>query len=98
MRPRMRESKHYNSRGGSRPWRRLRERVLREEPVCQLRYEGCTGLSTTVDHTIPKAVWPDGVMVRENCHGACRHCNLVKGKKMRMHRTHKPAQALKFFE
>ena len=91
---------YYNSDGGSRPWRRMRARVLREEPYCQVRLEGCTRVSTTVDHIIPKALRPDLVMSRENCRGSCRNCNLKKGKKIHMKRPSSRASAkvLAFFE
>jgi 5-methylcytosine-specific restriction endonuclease McrA len=75
------ENKYYNSRGGSSAWRRLRAQVIREEPQCRLRLEGCTGYSQTADHIIPKVLRPDLVMVRANCQGACRHCNAKRGKK-----------------
>jgi hypothetical protein len=35
----------------SRAWRKLRDQVVDEEPVCRLAFEGiCTGASTTADH------------------------------------------------
>jgi len=75
------ENKYYNSRGGSSAWRRLRARVLREEPYCRLRLDGCTEISTVADHIVPKAVRPDLVMVRENVQGACKSCNARRGRK-----------------
>ena len=97
---------YYNERGGSRPWRRLRDRVLREEPVCRVHLEGCTIVSTTVNHIVPKAIAPELVMVRSNCQGACKPCNLKLGKKSRAQVARKsvgssrqqPARALAFFE
>jgi|SRR5262245_5285225 len=99
---------YYNTRGGSRPWRRLRDKVLREEPTCRVRLPGvCTHISTTVNHIVPKAVAPDLVMERSNCQGACKPCNLALGKKSRAAAVRKrkyvggsssPARALKFFE
>lgn len=93
-----------NSRGGSRPWRRLRDRVIREEPECRLRLPGCTGVSTTADHIVPKSIRPDWVMKRENLRGACQPCNLKRGNKMYMMKTRAivqkqvRARALEFFE
>lgn len=31
-------------------WRRIRARILRRDPTCQLRLDGCTNTSTEVDH------------------------------------------------
>jgi len=98
---------YYNERGGSRPWRRLRARVLKEEPMCRVRLPGvCTGLSETVNHIVPKAVAPHLVMSRTNCQGSCRACNLQLGKRSRSSVARKraaggskaPARALAFFE
>jgi 5-methylcytosine-specific restriction endonuclease McrA len=73
----------YNSRGGSRAWRRLRARVLAEQPSCQIRLPGCTGRSEVADHIIPKRYRPDLVLRRENVQGACRACNSRKGSRTR---------------
>lgn len=64
----------------TRAWRVLRDRVVREEPTCQLRLPGCTTWSTTADHIVPYAIRPDLAMVRTNLQGACTHCNSSKGK------------------
>lgn len=55
-----------------RPWRRLREQVLAEEPVC--RYCGIRA-STTVDHVLPLSRFPHLAHVRSNLTGACTSCN-----------------------
>lgn len=97
---------YYNDRGGSRPWRRFRERVLREEPTCRVRLPGiCTTISTEVNHLVPKAIAPHLVMVRSNCQGSCRACNRHMGKRSRAAVARKsiggastPARALAFFE
>ncbi len=55
-----------------RPWRRLREQVLREEPLC--RYCGVR-VSTVVDHILPLSRFPHLAEERRNLAGACRWCN-----------------------
>jgi 5-methylcytosine-specific restriction endonuclease McrA len=62
-----------------RSWRTLRDRVVREEPLCWLKLDGCTRLSTTADHVIPRAVRPDLTMDRKNLRGACASCNYRRG-------------------
>lgn len=58
-----------------RPWRRLREQVLREEPVC--RY--CrVRPSTVVDHVLPRSRYPELAHDRTNLAGACGPCNTSK--------------------
>ena len=67
-------------RGYDRRWQRLREMVLKEEPLC--RYCKARGLivaSDTVDHMTPKA--RGGTDDRGNLCGACEHCNYSKGDK-----------------
>ncbi|WP_104529549.1 HNH endonuclease [Blastococcus saxobsidens] len=62
-----------------RPWRRLREQVLREEPVCYL----CGRRpSTTVDHVLPLSLFPHLAHVRSNLRGACRPCNGSKHNRL----------------
>lgn len=81
---------------GSRAWRKLRDQVVVEEPLCWLRLAGCTTLSTTADHVTPFKERPDLAMVRSNLHGACHHCN-----SSRQHRQPAPpakAEALDWFE
>ncbi len=59
-----------------RPWRRLREQVLREEPLCQY----CrTAASVTVDHVLPRSRYPELAHVRSNLVGACAWCQGSKG-------------------
>lgn len=61
---------------GTRAWRKLRDQVVREEPVCWLRYAGrCTHWSTTADHVLPVKARPDLAMERANLRGACKPCN-----------------------
>lgn len=59
-----------------RPWRRLREQVLTEEPVCYLCHRAP---STEVDHVVPLSVRPDLAHHRPNLRGACARCNGSKG-------------------
>ncbi len=65
-----------------RPWRRLREQVLREEPWCQIRGPRCKVTSTTVDHVVPLSVDPSLAHVRSNLRGACTACNYRGGARM----------------
>lgn len=64
----------------TRAWRRLRALVLREEPICRLRFPGiCTGASTTADHIKPVETHPELALVRSNVRGTCWPCNKAKG-------------------
>ncbi|MFT4081175.1 MAG: hypothetical protein QM638_01185 [Nocardioides sp.] len=64
-----------------RAWRRLRDQVVAEEPVCWLGFAGiCTHVSTTADHVIPKTQRPDLAMTRANLRGCCGPCNLARGR------------------
>lgn len=57
-------------------WRRLRDRVVLEEPVCQIALPGiCTGISTTADHILTVKDRPDLTLTRANLRGACDPCN-----------------------
>jgi 5-methylcytosine-specific restriction endonuclease McrA len=86
-----------------RQWRKLRDRVVREEPNCWLRLDGCTVVSTTADHVIPRSHRPDLCMVRLNLRGACENCNLRRGNKTMaelratMERAKAGPPALRFF-
>lgn len=64
----------------TRAWRKLRDQVVREEPVCRLRITGvCTGASTTAAHIRPVATHPELTMVRANLRGSCDACNQATG-------------------
>lgn len=64
----------------TRAWRRLRDQVIREEPICRLQFPGiCTRISTTGDHIIPVEVRPDLALVRSNVRGTCWPCNHARG-------------------
>lgn len=58
-----------------RPWRRLREQVLTEEPWC--RWCGVRR-STVVDHVLPRSRYPHLAHDRTNLAGSCRPCNTSK--------------------
>lgn len=65
----------------TREWRTLRDRVIRDEPTCWLRFPGvCTHASTTADHVVPKSVQPRLAMSRSNLRGACGPCNHARGR------------------
>lgn len=59
----------------TRAWRKLRDQVVAEEPLCWLRLPGCTTLSQTADHVLTVKARPDLAMVRANLRGACQSCN-----------------------
>lgn len=55
----------------------MRERVLREEPICRMCIAaGRVRASTIADHIIPKA--EGGSDDRENYQGACDPCHRAK--------------------
>lgn len=56
----------------SKPWRRMRAIVLREEPFC---WCGCGQPSNTVDHKKERATHPELELVRSNLRGAFRNCH-----------------------
>jgi len=89
---------------GGRPWRKLRDQVVMEEPVCRLRLPGCTIASQTGDHIIPVKYRPDLKLVRGNLRGSCHSCNMKRGtgSPRRMadifrHKPKPPPPALDFF-
>ncbi len=65
-----------------RPWRRIREQVLRRDPYCTIRGPKCTGISTTVDHIIPLSVRPDLAHEMTNLRGACAADNYAGGARI----------------
>ena len=50
----------------TRAWRKLRDQVVVEEPVCWLGLPCCTRWATTADHVIPVSHRPDLGMDRAN--------------------------------
>lgn len=65
----------------TRAWRKLRDQVVREEPICWLKLAGCTGRSETADHVLTVKARPDLAMVRANLRGACHSCNHKRNAK-----------------
>lgn len=68
--------KHNNStaRGYDRRWRKLRLRVLRDEPLCRFcKQQGRTTLAQVVDHIVPKR--EGGTDARENLQPLCAPCH-----------------------
>ena len=66
----------------TRAWRKLRDRVVEEEPECRLAYPGiCTQRSTTADHIQPVSKRLDLALVRTNLRGACEPCNRERSNK-----------------
>jgi len=66
----------------TRAWRRLRDQVVREEPLCWLRLPGsCTEYSETADHVITVHERPDLAMDRTNLRGICHPCNRSRNAK-----------------
>lgn len=102
----MRPAPRRPGRLTSRKWRRIRDEVVAQEPVCRLRLSCCTLRSTTADHIIPVAYRPDLKYVRANLRGSCQPCNMRRGARpLAQVRAEdgpaksalKPAQALEFF-
>lgn len=60
-------------------WKRLRRRVVAEEPVCWLQLPGCTTVSTVADHVKPVSTHPELALIRSNVRGACESCNKKRG-------------------
>ncbi len=89
------------SNGSTRAWRTLRAKVLREQPTCQIRGPGCTRISDTVDHIVPRSIRPELAMTRSNLRGACAHCNYSRGDgtktKTKTRTKSTPPAALAFF-
>ena len=64
----------------TRAWRKLRDQVVAEEPLCWLGFPDiCTQVSTTADHLQSVESRPDLAMVRSNLRGACQPCNRARG-------------------
>jgi 5-methylcytosine-specific restriction enzyme A len=65
------------ARGYGWRWQQLRDRVLREEPLCYYcKAMGFTVAATSVDHMTPKE--RGGTDARTNLVGACKPCNDAK--------------------
>lgn len=72
---------NYGKGRGGRPWRRLRDAVLkRDEHLCQpCKAAGGLTLATQVDHIVPKA--RGGTDAMENLQGICAACHAVKSQR-----------------
>lgn len=63
-------------------WDRQRRRILYRDNTdnggCQLKFDGCTGKATTVDHIMP--VWYTGreQVPDEELQGLCGNCHQIK--------------------
>lgn len=47
--------------------------------ACVLRFDGCTGVSTTVEHLRPRS---QGGTLADGYAGACAHCQSVQGGRL----------------
>jgi 5-methylcytosine-specific restriction endonuclease McrA len=100
------ESKLITSRGGSRRWSKITAEFCAVNPVCWLRFPGCTVRATTIDHYHPRKYRPDLAEVPSNFRPACGYCNRARGTtppwridKLRaeLEAKARPARALGFF-
>lgn len=82
----------------TRAWRKLRDQVVAEEPLCWLGLPGCTVASTTADHILTYKERPDLALERANLRGACAPCNHRRNDKpIEALRKPRPSTALEFF-
>jgi 5-methylcytosine-specific restriction enzyme A len=58
-------------------YRRNRKTLLADNPECELRFPGCTGAATTIDHIIAPRL--GGTNDLSNLRPACAHCNEARG-------------------
>ena len=64
-------------RGYGWSWQQLRDRVLREQPLCwYCQAMGLVVAATSVDHMVPKV--RGGTDARANLTAACKQCNDTK--------------------
>jgi hypothetical protein len=71
-----RDAPSASARGYDRQWRKLRERVLYEEPLCRLcQAAGRVEAATEVDHIIPLRVRPELRLERSNARPLCGPCH-----------------------
>lgn len=75
QRQRWRAESAHRIRKGGRAWRRLRDRKLRTNPICQI----CeTKLAVEVDHIEPVAKAPEREFDWANLQSACHDCHVAK--------------------
>lgn len=60
-------------------WPRRRARILKRDPDCQLRYDGCTTTSTEVDH-----IDQDDDHTDTNLRGVCHPCHAQRTERQRL--------------
>lgn len=66
-------------RGYASGWPKIRAAVLRDNPLCQIRYPGiCTVVATEVDHIVPIHQRPGLRLEPSNLQAACKQCNVAK--------------------
>jgi len=79
-----------SSRGYGATWRRIREQVLAEQPLCaECERRGKLTPATEVDHVTPKV--QGGSDARENLQGLCRHHHARKTAAENIERTGGPS-------
>jgi len=77
LRPTIRQTAAQAKRLTGRPWRRLRDEVLRDAPLCvECDRIGRVELAVEVDHRIPLAL--GGSNDRTNLQPLCRACHTAK--------------------
>lgn len=65
-------------------WRRLRERILAQHPLCAIHQEkGMVVEATVVDHIIPRRERPDLALEPSNLRALCHDCHNRFGQKVR---------------
>jgi 5-methylcytosine-specific restriction protein A len=67
-----------------RAWRRLRLAKLAASPMCELRYPGCKGAASEVDH---RTAIKDGgdPLAWDNLSSACKPCHSAKTSSVEVH-------------
>jgi len=74
----------HSSRGQQ--WEATRQRILRRDHYqCTLKYSGCTGRATQVDHLLAKA--NGGEDTDSNLASSCASCNNYKSSKQVVRRN-----------
>ena len=64
-------------------WRKIRQQVLeRDDHQCQLRYPGCRGEATEVDHVADVAMG-GALYDPDNCRAVCAPCHRRRSNTMR---------------
>ena len=71
---------HHGSRDRrvtGRRWMTLRRSILRDEPLCRLRLEGCEHFASEVDHILPLSLGGHATD-RDNLQPVCHACHVRK--------------------